>query len=144
MKIRKFNESVESYSTNDAKLILSPAFSIDELDTEYIDDCFVSLADDYPGYVTNLNGKYSLDIVINLDDEYTTPYFSCSSAEDMIRILEYKVNLISEIRYCLDKVKTKYDELSYSIFFDEHENMDEGTGKVSVTLYRKGKGYTDI
>jgi hypothetical protein len=125
MKIKKFNESLEY------------------IDIEYIDDCFVSLADDYPNYKSNLNNN-TLGISIDIIDEYTVPNFNSTSTENMLKILEWKISLINEIRYCLDKVKIKYDDLSYSIYFNEHENMDEDTGRVNITLYESKKWYPKI
>ncbi len=70
MKIKRFNEGLEY------------------IDIEYIDDCFVSLADDYPNYKSNLNNN-TLDISIDIIDEYTNPNFNCTSAENMVKILEW-------------------------------------------------------
>lgn len=125
MRIKKFNEGLEY------------------IDIEYIDDCFVSLADDYPNYKSNLNNN-TLGISIDIIDEYTIPNFNSTSTENMVKILEWKISLINEIRYCLDKVKIKYDNLSYSIYFNEHENMDEDTGRVNITLQKNEKWYPTI
>jgi hypothetical protein len=125
MKIKRFNEGLEY------------------IDIEYIDDCFVSLADDYPNYKSNLNNN-TLSISIDIIDEYTIPNFNSTSTENMVKILEWKISLINEIRYCLDKVKIKYDNLSYSIYFNEHENMDEDTGQVNIVLQKNEKWYPKI
>ena len=114
MRIRKFNESLET------------------IDMNYIDECFVDIADNYQ--YDSKNYKTSIYISVGMEDKYTTPFFSSISAEDMIEILEWKINIIREIRYCLDKVKIKYPDLLYIIDFKEHDNMDEGTGEINIIL----------
>ena len=116
--------------------------SLDNIDIDYIDECFVDIIDRLE-YTKQVYSGGAIHIEIKIPDKYTTPYFS-GSTETMLEILEWKTDLLKDIRYSLDFVKIKYKDLAYSICFNEHENMDEGSGYVEIGLSEKTQWNTQI
>lgn len=94
MKIRKFNES------------------LDKIDTEYIDECFVELSDMGYNFVRD-NEMYELIIPIYEENDDNV---KCNDVEFVNR-LERAYNISLMLQECIEKVKTKYPDIVYTLSF---------------------------
>jgi len=84
-----------------------------EVDTEYIDMCFVNLLD--AGAKTKNDGKlYRIKIKLREKHESWEPY----NIKDYVKFGKQLEQTILEVEDCLNKVKIEYPDIEYSVFLD--------------------------
>ncbi len=90
MKIRRFNES------------------LDKIDTDYIDECFVEFID--------MDLKFERDVeVYNMSIPMYVEKDEVNNISNFTTMLEKAYDNSQQIQECIEKVKMKYSDIEYSI-----------------------------
>lgn len=106
-----------------------------ELDTQYIDDCFVEFKD--KGYHFKINEDeniYSLDtyfMVVDVDRGYDS-----RNVNSLLAFVDEMRKNVDEVKYCIEKVQLKYPKIRYHVFLYDAEDGGE-TPLIHVTFRKE-------
>lgn len=104
-----------------------------ELDTQYIDDCFVEFKD--KGYTFKMNendGIYTLDTYFMRLD--VGRGYSSKNVNDLFAFVDEMRTNVDEVKYCIEKVKLKYPNIRYEVFLF---NEDDSEVPLIHVIFRK-------
>jgi hypothetical protein len=106
----------------------------EDIDYEYVDICFVDFIDE-ERYNKQIYRDGSMIIDITIPDEYTR-LGSMNNIDSLLKINKWKENDYLKVKDSLNKIKLQMPFLYYYINFNDHENMDENSGLMTIRLQK--------
>lgn len=95
-----------------------------ELDTRYIDDCFVEFKDKGYHFKMNENDSiYSLDTYF-MRLEYNIKGYDSRNINQLFSFVDEMRTNVDEIKYCIEKVKLKYPKIRYNVFLYNEDDSE--------------------